>query len=98
MKKTGGLVAHTSNDNIGLLLQGPTFVMLITVCKSLQGFFLIVHGSQRSYISETNRSKLKLKTVGTERAIINTFGRTEGSEVPKLDIVQFRVKHRTDYP
>ena len=42
MKKTGGLVAHTSNDNIGILLQGPTFVMLITACKSLLGFFLIV--------------------------------------------------------
>ena len=53
-------------------------------------------GSQRFYISETVWNKLKLKTVRTERVIINTFGQTGGSEVRKLDVVQFNVKHRTD--
>ena len=66
--------------------------MLITACKSILGFFLTVAVK----ISETVRNKLKLKTVRTERVIINTFGQTGGSEVRKLDVVQFKVKHRTD--
>ena len=53
-------------------------------------------GSQRSYISEKVRSRLKLTTVQSEKVIIKTFGQAEGSEVQRLDIVQFKIKNKHD--
>jgi hypothetical protein len=38
-------------------------------------------GSQRTYISEKVRNRLKLKAIRSERVIIKTFGQSEASEV-----------------
>ena len=38
-------------------------------------------GSQRTYISEKVRNRLKLKALRSERVIIKTFGQGEDSEV-----------------
>ncbi len=53
-------------------------------------------GSQRSYISEKVRSRLKLQTTRTEKVVIKTFGQSGNSEVQKLDVVQFKVRNKND--
>ena len=94
---TSGLAAHTSNDKTRILLQtARANISDVDNCMQVHSRILFDSGSQKSYISETVRNKLKLKTVRTERVIINTFGQTGSSEVRKLDVVQFKVKHRTD--
>ena len=52
-------------------------------------------GSQFSYVSESLRSKLKLKALRQERLIINTFGNSE-TKLQTLDVVQLKVKNKFD--
>ncbi|CAB3986888.1 Hypothetical predicted protein [Paramuricea clavata] len=52
--------------------------------------------SQRSYISDKVRSTLKLKAIRVEKVVIKTFGQAENSEVQKLDVVQLKVRNKSD--
>ena len=51
-------------------------------------------GSQRNYVSENVRNKLRLRTIRSEKVIIKTFGEDFNSQVKKLDIVEVKVKHK----
>ena len=50
-------------------------------------------GSQRTYISEKVRNRLRLKALRSEKVIIKTFGQ---SEVQRLDVVQLKIKSKCD--
>ena len=94
---SNGLVAHISNDKTGILLQtARANICDVDNCMQVLTRILFDIGSQRSHISETVRNKLKLKTLRILRVIINSSGKTGGSEMRKFDIVQLKVKHRTD--
>ena len=90
-------VGHANCDEHGILLQTAR-VDVSDVHNNEQVYtrLLFDSGSQRSYISEKVRSRLKLKTVRSEKVIIRTFGQGEESEVQKLDIVQFKIKNKHD--
>jgi len=51
-------------------------------------------GSQRTYITDDVRRRLQLRTIRREKVIVNTFGQTR-SVMKALDIVQFRVRHKS---
>ena len=53
-------------------------------------------GSQRSYITEKTRKYLKLKTIRTEKIIINAFGQMN-STVKNVDIVKLRIRSEKEY-
>ena len=91
--ETDGFVGHASCDRSGILLQtARANVLPLDEGEEVSTRILYDSGSQRSYISEKLRSRLKLKTIRTEKVVIETFGQSEESEVQKLDIVQFKVK------
>ena len=53
-------------------------------------------GSQRSYISDKVRATLQLKSIRSEKVIIKTFGQDNDSKVKRLDVVQVKVKNKSD--
>jgi hypothetical protein len=94
---TQGFVGHASCDRSGILLQtARANVLPVDDSEEVSTRILFDSGSQRSYVSEKLRSRLKLKTIRTEKVVIKTFGQSEDSEVQKLDIVQFKVKNKND--
>ena len=52
-------------------------------------------GSQRSYISDRLRNRLRLPTVKTEKLLIKTFG-DDSEQLRECDTVQFAVKGLND--
>ena len=50
-------------------------------------------GSQRSFITENVRKRLRLKTVRTEKISISVFGDSKESRLENLDVVEFKTKH-----
>jgi hypothetical protein len=91
-------VGHTGCDQYGILLQTarvevhPIDDIGTEVCSRV----LFDSGSQRSYISEKVRASLQLKTIRTEKVIIKTFGQAGDSRVQRLDVVQFKIKNKSD--
>ena len=53
-------------------------------------------GSQRSFITENVRKRLRLKTVHTEKSSISVFGDSKESRLENLDAVEFTIKHRDE--
>ena len=53
-------------------------------------------GSQRSFITENVRKRLRLKTVHTEKSSISVFGHSKESRLENLDVVEFTIKHRDE--
>lgn len=51
-------------------------------------------GIQRSFIIENSRMHLKLKTIRSEKIVINVFGKAETSCLKIIDVVRFKVKPR----
>ena len=95
--ETDGFVGHASCDRSGILLQtARANILPVDEGEEVITRILFDSGSQRSYISEKLRSRLKLKTIRTEKVVIKTFGQSEESEVQKLDIVQFKVRSKHD--
>ena len=50
--------------------------------------------SQRSFITENVRKRLRLKTVRTEKISISVFGDSKESRLENLDLVEFKINHR----
>ena len=89
------LSTHVGVTN-GILLQtaiSPVFRSPTASCLTTRNLF--DSGSQRSYITQSLRDKLGLKTVRKERLILRTFGRSE-SVVKSLDVVKLWVKYGPD--
>ena len=53
-------------------------------------------GSQRLYISDKVRHALQLKAIRVEKVVIKIFGQVEKSEVKELDVVQLKIKNKSD--
>ena len=53
-------------------------------------------GSQRSFITENVRKRLRLKTVHSEKSSISVFGDSKESRLENLDVVEFTIKHRAE--
>ena len=81
-----------SHSSGGILLQTAWVRVSSLECQcEVQTRVLFDSGSQRSYITEEVRKKLKVPTVRTERVILNTFGATNSS-ARNLDVVKIKVK------
>ena len=50
--------------------------------------------SQRSFITEYVRKRLRLKTVRTEKISISVFGDSKEPRLENLDVVEFKIKRR----
>ncbi|XP_066930927.1 uncharacterized protein [Clytia hemisphaerica] len=62
--------------------------------NSVKTRLLFDTGSQRSYITTELKDRLKLKCVRKENVVIKTFGNLNNAEIKRLEVVQFKVKHR----
>ena len=96
--------SNSSKSESGNVLEGSTNICLTDgvllqtalgkVCdreenSSQQTRFLFDSGSQRTYITEQLRRRLKLKRIRSEKIVIRTFGETN-SVVRNLDVVKFK--------
>ena len=52
--------------------------------------------SQRSFITEYVRKRLRLKTVRTEKISISVFGDSKEPRLENLHVVEFKIKHRVE--
>ena len=92
-----GFVVHANCDKSGILLQTARADILPTDDSvQVQTRILFDSGSQRSYISDKVRSALKLKAIRVEKVVIKTFGQAENSEVQGLDVVQLKIRNKSD--
>uniref|UniRef100_A0A7M5WXV2 DUF1758 domain-containing protein n=1 Tax=Clytia hemisphaerica TaxID=252671 RepID=A0A7M5WXV2_9CNID len=78
-----------------VLLQTATSDIFGSSCHySVKTRLLFDTGSQRSYITTELKERLKLKCVRKENVVIKTFGNLNNAEIKRLEVVQFKVKHR----
>lgn len=84
---------HVQSQNTILLQTGKGFVSGADEDCFSQARILFDTGSQRSYITDDLRNKLKLRTIRSERTTIKTFG-NENATVKRLDVVEFKVKSK----
>lgn len=85
--------AQTSSRSV--LLQTATSDIFGASChNSVKTRLLFDTGSQRSYITNELKERLNLKCVRKENVVIKTFGDLNNTEIKRLEVVQFKVKHR----
>ena len=77
-------------------LKDLTVSLNIDESQSLTSRILFDSGSQRTYVTDNVRKQLKLKTIRKENIMIKTFGQINDSEMKSLDVVQFKVKYRSE--
>ena len=78
-----------------VLLQTATSEIFGSSChNSVKTRLLFDTGSQRSYITTELKERLNLKCVRKENVVIKTFGNLNNAEIKRLEVVQFKVKHR----
>ncbi|XP_066916217.1 uncharacterized protein [Clytia hemisphaerica] len=77
-----------------VLLQTATSEIFGSSCHKVKTRLLFDTGSQRSYITTELKDRLKLKCVRKENVVIKTFGNLNNAEIKRLEVVQFKVKHR----
>ena len=71
---TKGFVVHASCDKSAILLQtARADILPVDGSEEVSTRILFDSGSQRSYISEKVRSRLKLQTIRTEKVVINSL-------------------------
>ena len=93
-KNENGLVTHVGVPR-GILLQTPKAeIFNIESDEKLTACLLLDSGTQRSYITDNLRKLLKLKTIRIEKVLIKTFGQINDRQMPVLDVVQLKIKHR----
>ncbi|CAB4033226.1 Transposable element Tcb2, partial [Paramuricea clavata] len=91
-------VGHTGCDQQGILLQTARVQVYDeeNIGTQVATRILFDSGSQRSYISDKVRARLQLKSIRSEKVIIKTFGQDNDSKVKRLDVVQVKVKNKSD--
>jgi hypothetical protein len=91
-------VGHTGCDQQGILLQTARVQVYDEeyIGTEVATRILFDSGSQRSYISDKVRAMLQLKSTRSEKVIIKTFGQDNDSKVKRLDVVQVKVKNKSD--
>ena len=94
-KPSDSVVGHVGVQNNVLLQTAFSQILKSPSSILLNARILFDSGSQRSYITQSLRDKLKLQTVRTERLILRTFGHSE-SVVKTLDVVKLWVRHGSD--
>ena len=87
-------VTHIGVSN-GILLQTAMSKVSSATGSFYDARILFDSGSQRSYVSEELRKRLKLKSVRKERIVLKVFGQSE-HRAQSLDIVQLFVKGESD--
>ena len=89
--------ANISSSNMSciLLQTGTAEVSDIDSNSFVFSRILFDSGSQRSYVSEELAHRLGLKVLRRENVVIKTVGRNDESELRKLNVVRFKVRHRS---
>ena len=97
-KDRSSFTGHTGCEKKGILLQTALAHICAADTTEVKHHTRIIFdsGSQRSYISAKARNALQLKTLRTEKVIIKTFGQGNGSEVQELDVVQVKIKGKSE--
>ena len=85
----------SSNMSCILLQIGTAEVSDVEGNSSVFSRILFDSGSQRSYVSEELARRLGLKVLRKENVVIKTFGRNDESELSRLNVVRFKVRHRS---
>ena len=93
-KNENDLVTHVGVCRGILIKTAKAEIFSIESDEKLTKRLLLDSGSQRSYIADTLRKRLKLKTVHTEQVLIKTLGQISDSQMQILDVVQLKIKHR----
>ena len=91
------LVMSAKAERESILLQTATAYIQDSIGREgSSSKILFDSGSQRSFITEDLRARLKLKTERQEKVVIKTFGEGDVEKVSKLmDVVKFKVKHKS---
>jgi len=88
--------SHAKTTGKEIILQtAKADVSNINNTSSAKCRLLFDSGSQRTYIDEKVSKALKLRPIRQERIIINTFRNTQSS-LQVLDVVQLKVKHKSE--
>ena len=90
------LVMSARSESEAILLQTATAEVHDCWEKArTMGRIMFDSGSQRSFITDELRKKLKLKTIRTEKVLIRTFGAGDDGTAKNLDVVKFKIKHKS---
>ena len=95
-KSENSVVSHVEASTSILLQTARATILNIDESQSLTSRILFDSGSQRTYVTDNVRKQLKLKTIRKENIMIKTFGQINDSEMKSLDVVQFKVKYRSE--
>ena len=85
----------SSNMSCILLQTGIAEVSDVDGNSFVYSRILFDSGSQRSYVSEELARSLGLKVLRKENVVIKTFERSDESELRRLNVVRFKVRHRS---
>ena len=92
--KPQAVVSHVESCRTILLQTARASVLDLDNENSCNTRILFDTGSQRSFITENVRKRLRLKTVRTEKISISVFGGSKECRLESLDVVEFKIKHR----
>ena len=92
--KPQAVVSHVESCRTILLQTARASVLDLDNGNSCNTRILFDTGSQRSFITENVRKRLRLKTVRTEKISISVFGGSKECRLESLDVVEFKIKHR----
>ena len=85
----------STNTSCILLQTGTAEVGDVDGNSFLFSKILFDSGSQMSYVTEGLARRLGLKVIRKENIVIKTFGRNDESKLRRLNVVRFKVRHRS---
>ena len=91
--KHNNQLTHTNfTNNLNQVLLQSTYASIsdTDLKNSRKSFILFDSGAQRSYITESLKSKLNLQVIRTKRIVIKVFGNTDAA-LKNVDVVNLKV-------